>query len=92
MTLTSKLSAAWRCRWSRVWGENHHGGGWVQKYGHSTSGEQWDSTELTGTYYNPKPHFTFDMALDHSPDLLRIPVRPREESLDDLLAGGMDNF
>jgi hypothetical protein len=64
----------------------------VQKYGHSTAGEQWDATDQSGTYYNPAPHFTFQMALDHSPDLLRIPVRPREATPAEFLAGGLDGF
>ena len=80
------------CRWQRSWGENHWGDGWVQKYGHSTHGEQWDHTEQSGTYYNPQPHFTFQMALEHSPDLLDIPMRPRESSDDEFLAGGIEAF
>jgi hypothetical protein len=64
----------------------------VQKYGHSTHGEHWDHTERSGTYYNPQPHFTFNMALDHSPDLLHIPVRARESSAEELMEGGMDSF
>jgi hypothetical protein len=80
------------CRWSRVWGENHHGDGWVQKWGHASHGEQWDHTERSGTYYNPKPHFTFDMALSHSPDLLRIPQRARESTAEEFMAGGIDDF
>lgn len=89
--ITCRRDVRW-CRYNRLWGENHFGDGWVQKYGHSTAGEHWDSTEQSGTYYNPAPHFTFQMALDHSPDLLEIPVRPREATLDDFLGGGMDNF
>lgn len=64
----------------------------MQKWGHSTSGEQWDNTEQSGTYYNPHPHFTFDMALDHSPGLLSIPQRPRESSNEDFMSGGIDDF
>jgi hypothetical protein len=90
LRLTSASARA--CRWSRTWGENHHGGGWVQKWGHSTSGEAWDYTEQSGTYYNPKPHFTFDMALAHSPDLLTIPERARESTPEEFMAGGMDDF
>lgn len=80
------------CRYHRSWGENHFGDGWVQKYGHSTAGEQWDVTDQSGTYYNPMPHFNFQMALDHSPDLLDIPVRPREATLEEFMDGGMDDF
>jgi hypothetical protein len=55
-------------------------------------GEEYDATEQSGTYYNPSPHFTFDMALDHSPDLLRIPVRPRDADPQDFLSGGLEDF
>lgn len=63
--------------YSRHWGEDHLGDGWVRKHGHSTHGEHWDSTEQTGTYYEPTPHFTFDMALTHSPELLGVRTLPR---------------
>lgn len=79
-------------RYHRSWGENHFGDGWVQKYGHSTAGEQWDVTDQSGTYYNPMPHFNFQMALDHSPDLLTIPVKPREATLEEFMDGGIDDF
>lgn len=85
-------AAAAACRYHRSWGENHFGDGWVQKYGHSTAGEQWDVTDQSGTYYNPMPHFNFQMALDHSPDLLHIPVKPREATLEEFMDGGMDDF
>ena len=64
----------------------------MQKYGHSTTGDRWDATEQSGTHYNPIPHFTFQMALDHSPRLQAVPQRPREDSEEDLLAGGLSNF
>ena len=31
------------------------------------------------TYYNPIPHFTYDMALAHSPILRSVPMLPRDE-------------
>lgn len=32
-----------------------------------TAGEHWDVTETMDTYYNPVPHFGYDLALSHSP-------------------------
>lgn len=32
-----------------------------------TPGEHWDHTEQMDTYYNPIPHFGYDLALAHSP-------------------------
>lgn len=49
----------------------------MQKYGNSTTGETWDVSEQMDTYYNPIPHFTFGMALDHSPTLKAVPALPR---------------
>jgi len=37
-----------------------------------TSGEHWDQSEEMDTYYNPVPHFTYQMALDHSPTLKNV--------------------
>lgn len=59
-------------RYQRWWGEDHYGNKAVRLYGHSTTGEQWDHVNHMDTYYNPIPHFTFKMALDHSPELLRV--------------------
>ena len=35
------------------------------------------------TYYNPVPHFTYKMALDHSPTLKNVATLPR---------GGLDGL
>ena len=35
------------------------------------------TVEEMDTYYNPIPHFTYEMALAHSPELRRLPVLPR---------------
>ena len=35
---------------------------------------------MQDTYYNPVPHFGFDLAVRHSPNLWNIPVRPRGSS------------
>ena len=51
----------------------------MRKHGHSTGGEAWDASEQMDTYYNPIPHFTYAMAVDHSPTLRDLPVLPREE-------------
>lgn len=44
-------------RYNRWWNEEHFGNGYVRKYGNSTGGEYWDTTEQMDTYYNPIPHF-----------------------------------
>ena len=36
------------------------------------AGEHWDNSEEMDTYYNPIPHFTYQMALDHSPTLKNV--------------------
>ena len=61
----------------RWWGEDHAGDGWVRRHGHSTTGEAWDTSDQGGTYYNPVPHFTYDMALAHSPTLTGLGVLAR---------------
>ena len=38
----------------------------------SPAGEHWDQSEEMDTYYNPIPHFTYQMALDHSPPLKNV--------------------
>lgn len=48
------------------------------------AGEYWDNTEQMDTYYNPIPHFGYDLALAHSPQLRNVPMLPR----DDLFVGG----
>lgn len=69
-------------KYQRWWGERHAGDGNVQKFGNSTTGEHWDVTEQMDTYYNPIPHFGYDLALSHSPQLHDVPVLPRDDILD----------
>ena len=69
-------------RYNRWWGENHQGGGVVQKFGNSSTGEHWDVTEHMDTYYNPIPHFGYDLALAHSPQLRSVPMLPRDTVLE----------
>jgi hypothetical protein len=38
------------------------------------TGEHWDVSEQMDTYYNPIPHFTYQMALDHSPTLKNVRI------------------
>lgn len=76
-------------RYSRWWGENHFGNGWVQKYGNSTTGEHWDASEQMDTYYNPIPHFDYRLALLHSPTLRSVPLMPRGG---DELGDGLDTL
>ena len=73
--------------YNRWWAEEHEGGGWVRKHGHSTGGEAWDSREQQDTYYNPIPHFTYAMAVNHSPVLRDLAVLPRAEGGDGLGEG-----
>ena len=47
------------------------------------AGEHWDVSEEADTVYDPVPHFTYRMALDHSPTLKGVPTRPR---------GGLDGL
>ena len=70
-------AAADGSEYRRWWGEDHAGEGWVRKHGHSTAGDAWDATEQSGTYYNPVPHFTYAMALAHSPTLTGLGTLPR---------------
>ena len=69
-------------KYQRWWGENHFGDGSVQKFGNSTTGESWDVTEHMDTYYNPIPHFGYDLALSHSPQLRNVPSLPRDDVLE----------
>jgi len=78
-------------RYQRWWGEEHFGNGWVRRFGNSTTGEHWDQSEEMDTYYNPIPHFTYQMALDHSPTLQNVPVLPRGD-LDDFEGGGASSL
>lgn len=64
-------------RYQRWWGEDHLGENRVRIHGHSTGGEWWDDTIGMDTYYNPIPHFGYKLALDHSPTLKRVPLRPK---------------
>lgn len=61
----------------------------MQKYGNSTTGENWDVQEQMDTYYNPIPHFDYRLALDHSPTLKQVPALPRAG---DVLGDGMDSL
>ena len=88
-------------RYNRYWNEEHAGEGNVRKYGHSTHGENWDSWERMDTYYNPIPHFGYNLAVAHSPDLARIPLmRPghvmkaseEEDKEEEGLSGGIGDL
>ena len=68
--------------YQRWWGERHTGDGNVHKHGNSTTGEHWDVVEQMDTYYNPIPHFGYDLALRHSPQLHNVPILPRDDVLD----------
>ena len=76
-------------RYQKWWGENHFGNGWVQKYGNSTTGDHWDTSEQMDTYYNPIPHFDYRLALLHSPTLRNVPTYPRGS---DDLEDGLDSL
>ena len=79
-------------RYQRWWGEAHIGDGRVRRYGHSTSGEQWDDTISMDTYYNPIPHFGYSHALAHSPTLKSVPLRPKDVDADDPFGPGIDDL
>ena len=68
-------------KYQRWWGEKHMGEGRVQKFGNSTTGESWDVVEDMDTYYNPIPHFGYDLALSHSPQLHNVPTLPIDEEI-----------
>lgn len=79
-------------RFNRWWGEDHHGDGTVRRHGHSTTGEHWDAIDHMDTYYNPIPHFGYDLALAHSPQLKGVPVLPWQDEDDDLERTGFNSF
>lgn len=79
-------------RYQRWWGEDHPGDGTVRRHGHSTTGEQWDESIHMDTYYNPVPHFGYKLALDHSPQLKSVPLRPKEVDEDDPFGPGIDDL
>lgn len=78
-------------RFNRWWSEDHAGDGGVRKRGHSTAGEHWDVAEQMDTYYNPIPHFGYDLALAHSPQLRSVPVLPWTDNEDLEQGGGLDD-
>ncbi|EFJ51634.1 hypothetical protein VOLCADRAFT_103268 [Volvox carteri f. nagariensis] len=67
-------------RYNRWWNEEHYGDGRVRKWGNSTSGEHWDTVEHMDTYYNPVPHFGFQHAVGHSPQLWAVPLPSPDEA------------
>uniref|UniRef100_A0A383VYZ1 Uncharacterized protein n=1 Tax=Tetradesmus obliquus TaxID=3088 RepID=A0A383VYZ1_TETOB len=77
-------------RYQRWWGEQHLGDMRVRRHGHSTTGEYWDDIAHMDTYYNPVPHFGFKLALDHSPQLRGVPLKPKEVKADDPFGPGLD--
>lgn len=54
------------------------------------AGEYWDDIAHMDTYYNPVPHFGFKLALDHSPQLRGVPLKPKEVKADDPFGPGLD--
>lgn len=68
-------------RYNRWWNEEHYGDGRVRRYGDSTGGEHWDAIEHMDTYYNPIPHFGFELAMTHSPQLWAVPLPQPIEGL-----------
>jgi hypothetical protein len=56
------------------------------------TGEQWDDMVHMDTYYNPIPHFGFKLALDHSPQLRNVPLKPKEIKQDDPFGPGLDQL
>eukprot|EP00898_Chlorokybus_atmophyticus_P002946 jgi/Chlat1/3652/Chrsp238S03649 len=64
-------------QYSRTWGENHFGNGMIQKYGHSTTGDYWDTTEPGDTWFERKPHYGFKEAYRNSWNLRQLKARKR---------------
>eukprot|EP00899_Mesostigma_viride_P008111 jgi/Mesvir1/17300/Mv07699-RA.1 len=67
-------------RWTRTWGEEHRPNRVVRKYGHSTSGEQWDVIVMGDQYAlwkSDTPHYGWADAIGASMQLLSI--QPREK-------------
>jgi hypothetical protein len=56
------------------------------------AGEQWDDMVHMDTYYNPIPHFGFKLALDHSPQLRNVPLKPKDIKQDDPFGPGLDQL
>ena len=80
-----KSGETWRVspsneRWSRTWGETHEPGGSVRKFGRSTTGEQWDTTEKQPSSYNGSPSVGWAEAVENSLQLLAIEPLPRPDS------------
>ncbi|GIL45341.1 hypothetical protein Vafri_2600 [Volvox africanus] len=83
----TKHGEVWSCssgglRYNRWWNEEHYGDGRARKWGNSTSGEYWDTVEHMDTYYNPVPHFGFQHAVGHSPQLWAVPLPAPDEGGD----------
>ncbi|KAK1311059.1 hypothetical protein QJS10_CPA08g00262 [Acorus calamus] len=64
-------------RWNRTWGEGHNGSGWVHKYGRSSSGEHWDTHVQQDTWFEPYPHYGFDLCYQNSVQLREV-LKPPE--------------
>ncbi|GIL78739.1 hypothetical protein Vretimale_358 [Volvox reticuliferus] len=84
----TKHGEVWSCnsgglRYNRWWNEEHFGDGRARKWGNSTSGEYWDTVEHMDTYYNPVPHFGFQHAVGHSPQLWSVPLPAPDEGQGD---------
>jgi len=63
--------------WSQTWGEEYASDNRVHRFGQSTSGNHWDHWEDGEGWYERAPHFGFDLALVHSPELLNVQLRKR---------------
>lgn len=65
--------------YSRHWGEEHFGNGWVRKYGHSTTGEHWDTTVPMDTWYERFANSPWESTYRKSPELLAVPLRSKAD-------------
>eukprot|EP00798_Chlamydomonas_sp_ICE-L_P022769 gene22770-29937_t len=83
-------------RYQRWWNEEHYGNKDVRMWGDSTGGENWDYVQQMDAKYNPIPHFGFDLALSHSPNLLSVKVKVKSlvdgdgNEDEDPFGGGID--
>jgi hypothetical protein len=79
----AKQGETWRVgpsgeRWSRTWGEAHAPDGTVRKYGRSTSGEAWDTSEAAGAAerYTWQAPLTWQEVIASARQLLAIETPP----------------
>jgi len=79
-----KSGETWRVgedggRFSRTWGEVMAPDGSVRRYGNSTTGESWDTTEMENIYFDKSQPPTWAEVLKSSERLMSIEPTPEDE-------------